>query len=403
MNVATTLRAILAISFIVLAQLPAQVSGQVARETHVKLKKLKVEVQSEERQLSQLLVERKRLLKAVDSYRGQIKEIKSVQKRVSKELTHLRAEEQVFRDSLANLERELQQLIGLSEQRMRALYVTRPQDILHVVLSGQQSSDLGRAGIYLAKIRQHDLQLIAQIQSVRSQRREKKLELERVIAGKAEREREARSYANKLAKKVREIDAALERIKLRESQAKDAVTRLRAQALRLETVMASLTGGVQRRAVARVRSAKESADRSVTPRRYQGGGLIKGSKGLVHPVVGTLVGNFGKRSHRAFKDLVLNKGWEYRAQPGAKVGSIAAGRVMYAGKLPGYGDVVIVDHGKRHYSLSGRLKDMEVTVGDVVEREDKVGSVGAEHSEGGNFYFEIRVNGKAVNPRQFYR
>ena len=70
--------------------------------------------------------------------------------------------------------------------------------------------------------------------------------------------------------------------------------------------------------------------------------------------------------------------------------------------MPGYGVVVIVDHGRRYYSLYGRLAVSLPQINDVLEKGGKIGSVGKPDQRGRNFYFEIRKGGKAIDPSKFF-
>ena len=137
--------------------------------------------------------------------------------------------------------------------------------------------------------------------------------------------------------------------------------------------------------------------------QFEGRGLqpLKGKLPL--PIAGDLLGTFGRHHHEEFSDIVFSKGLEFGAEEDEKVRAVANGRVILNQPLPGYGNVVIVDHGRRYYSLYGRLKQMLVEVGDVIDQKDTIGVVGEPGKGGRNFYFELRVRGKAINPVAYFR
>lgn len=88
-----------------------------------------------------------------------------------------------------------------------------------------------------------------------------------------------------------------------------------------------------------------------------------------------------------------------QAAAGAAVRAIAAGRVVFAGELRGFGLLVIIDHGDGYMSLYGYNRELHKKSGDRVEAGETiaaVGSNGAEESTG--LYFEIRVHGEPSNP-----
>jgi len=77
--------------------------------------------------------------------------------------------------------------------------------------------------------------------------------------------------------------------------------------------------------------------------------------------------------------------------------------VTHAGAFSGYGHLVIVDHGGGAVSLYGHLASPAVIKGDRVAAGSRVGLSG--RNPGGNpaLYFELRVDGKPVDPLQWLR
>ncbi|MEO8039769.1 MAG: peptidoglycan DD-metalloendopeptidase family protein, partial [Betaproteobacteria bacterium] len=114
------------------------------------------------------------------------------------------------------------------------------------------------------------------------------------------------------------------------------------------------------------------------------------------PVVGELGSRFGgPRSDRGFS----SKGVFIRAKAGQEVKAVAAGRVVFADWLRGFGNLMIVDHGDGYMSLYGNNEALYRRVGDEVRGGDAVAAVGAS---GGNeetgLYFELRYQGKPFDP-----
>jgi septal ring factor EnvC (AmiA/AmiB activator) len=61
---------------------------------------------------------------------------------------------------------------------------------------------------------------------------------------------------------------------------------------------------------------------------------------------------------------------------------------------------VIIDHGRRHYTLSANLGAIEVSVGDEIQTGTRLGTLGTEKDAA--LYFEIRVNKSTVEPREWF-
>jgi septal ring factor EnvC (AmiA/AmiB activator) len=78
-----------------------------------------------------------------------------------------------------------------------------------------------------------------------------------------------------------------------------------------------------------------------------------------------------------------------------EVKAVFPGRVAYSGIVKGYGEVVIIDHGSRFFTISANLSERRKEEGDPVAQKEIIGLVGRGPSRGARLYFEIR---KAEDP-----
>jgi septal ring factor EnvC (AmiA/AmiB activator) len=93
------------------------------------------------------------------------------------------------------------------------------------------------------------------------------------------------------------------------------------------------------------------------------------------------------------------KGWFIRCAPGQEVRAVAAGQVVYADWLRGFGNLLIVDHGDGFMTLYGNNDALLATVGQAVRDGEPVAQAGASGgSAESGVYFEIRFEGRAVDP-----
>ena len=93
------------------------------------------------------------------------------------------------------------------------------------------------------------------------------------------------------------------------------------------------------------------------------------------------------------------KGLFIRAAAGAEVRAVAAGRVVFAGWLRGFGKLIIVDHGEGYLSVYGNNQSLIRKVGDTVSSGEQLATVG--DSGGGpesGLYFELRYQGLTIDP-----
>ena len=114
------------------------------------------------------------------------------------------------------------------------------------------------------------------------------------------------------------------------------------------------------------------------------------------PIRGQVVSGFGSRENGD----QTSAGLLIAAKEGSEVHAVSHGRVVYADWLRGYGLLLIVDHGDGYLSLYGYNEALLKDVGDWIDAGDAVatsGDSGGRKSPG--LYFELRYQGKAVDPR----
>jgi murein hydrolase activator len=96
-------------------------------------------------------------------------------------------------------------------------------------------------------------------------------------------------------------------------------------------------------------------------------------------------------------------GIEIAAPEGTQVTAVHPGTVDYADAFSGFGNMVIVDHGGNYFSLYGYLGSMEVARGDHVDAGTQLGRVGTAPAGPAALYFELRVDGRSVDPLQWLK
>jgi murein hydrolase activator len=96
-------------------------------------------------------------------------------------------------------------------------------------------------------------------------------------------------------------------------------------------------------------------------------------------------------------------GIEIAAPEGTLVTAVHPGTVDYADAFSGFGNMVIVDHGGNYFSLYGYLGSMDVARGDHVDAGTQLGRVGTAPAGPAALYFELRVDGRSVDPLQWLK
>lgn len=128
---------------------------------------------------------------------------------------------------------------------------------------------------------------------------------------------------------------------------------------------------------------------------------IKAFRGdLDWPVAGSIRRRFQKTATGGSPAF---SGIEIAADEGVPAQAVHEGVVAFADTFAGFGNLVIVDHGGQTFSLYGDLLDTAVAKGARVDRGQRIGSVGATPTGPAGLYFELRVDGQAVDPLQWLK
>ena len=83
--------------------------------------------------------------------------------------------------------------------------------------------------------------------------------------------------------------------------------------------------------------------------------------------------------------------------------AVHGGTIGYADAFTGFGNLVIVEHGGNNFSVYGYLSSIAVARGDSVETGAELGHVGLAPAGPPALYFEMRIDGKSVDPLQWLK
>jgi len=120
------------------------------------------------------------------------------------------------------------------------------------------------------------------------------------------------------------------------------------------------------------------------------------------PAPGYISSGFGGRSDPFGGGRAHHLGIDIDANAGDPITSAADGVVSYSGWRNGYGNTIEIDHGNGFQTLYAHNSSNLVKVGDVVRAGQLIGKVGSTgRSTGAHLHFEVKLNGRQVNPRQY--
>lgn len=294
---------------------------------------------------------------------------------------------------------------GALGKRIAAIYKMhrRSGAVLYLSKANSATNLLKRAS-YLARITANDRARLDKVDALIA-----RLDSEReALQGVQQQRAHALTSLSNLERQLEEQKikqaALLDEANAEEQTQVAALQKLQGSAQELEALLAEIMGSEKPEVAPgpKVTPAPKRADDLPDVAPFKGPGLASLKGRLPLPVEGSLVQRFGKQRHDEFADMLFIKGLEFRAPTGTRVAAVAPGRVIFNQVLPGYGNVVIIDHGERYYSLYGRLASALARVGDDVARGDVIAILGQEDRKGRNFYFELRIRGKPVDPLTYF-
>jgi murein DD-endopeptidase MepM/ murein hydrolase activator NlpD len=119
---------------------------------------------------------------------------------------------------------------------------------------------------------------------------------------------------------------------------------------------------------------------------------------------GWLSSFFGIRTDPFTGRPARHEGVDVAGKLGTDILAVAAGVVTWAGKRSGYGNLVEINHGNGYVTRYGHNRDVVVQVGDTVKKGQVIAHMGSTgRSTGPHVHFEVRRNGRVVNPIKYVR
>jgi len=113
------------------------------------------------------------------------------------------------------------------------------------------------------------------------------------------------------------------------------------------------------------------------------------------PIQGKVISTYSKSA-------AGRKGIDIAGKSGQKVAAAASGKVVYSGNgLPRYGNLIIIKHNDAYLSAYAHNKDLLVKEGQWVKTGQKIALLGRTGTQRDQLHFEIRRNGKPVDPMRF--
>lgn len=273
-------------------------------------------------------------------------------------------------------------------------YLGGQSEPLKLLLNREDPNQIARQLHYFSYISRARAGLIENLRSRLAQIKDLSHQVEQQVAELAAIATEQTVQKKRLEREKHARSQVLARISRNIQKQKHEIGTLRRNENRLTRLIEQL-GRIVARAPARS-SAPRLKNERLPDKSGDGSpfGQLKGRLAL--PVRGELGNRFG--SPRSDSGLIW-KGLFIASKAGEEVRAIAAGQVVFANWLRGFGNLLIIDHGDGYMSLYGNNETLYKQVGDALRGGETIAAVG---NSGGNadsgLYFEIRHQGRPFDP-----
>jgi murein DD-endopeptidase MepM/ murein hydrolase activator NlpD len=308
----------------------------------------------------------------LDLHREKLDRLNELYRVQTARFRYLRHEFQVLTDRLGN--------------RLIDLYEGGEPNSLEVLLSAKTFTDLISQAEYVDAIGNQDKQIADQVGSAKvsvHRQREHTKHFRALVAAEtrtiAIRASQVRALRDQLLASENTLAAA--RAVKRESlrNVKESKQEFLNEAAGLARASATLASQI----------AAAQSSHSYTPPSD----VTPSAAGFIWPVNGPVTSGFGMRWGRMHEGIDIGVGY------GTPIHAAASGRVVYAGWMDGYGNLVAIDHGRGISTAYGHQSSIAVGNGQTVSQGEVIGYVGCTgHCFGPHLHFEVRINGSPVDP-----
>jgi len=269
------------------------------------------------------------------------------------------------------------------DQRLVELYEGGEPSTLEVLLSSHSFSDLISNAEYVDTLRVQDARIAGQIKPAKKLANDQRLRTQRFRAVVAAETRtikieteQVRSVERTLFLQKHQLAAARQSRHESLIQVGESKRDYLHEAAGLSAASAALAARIQG-------SSGSYSPPDSTP----------SAAGLIWPVNGPVTSPFGMRWGRMHEGIDIGVGY------GTPIHAAASGRVIYAGWMSGYGNLVAIDHGRGLSTAYGHQSRIAVSNGQTVSQGQVIGYVGCTgHCFGPHLHFEVRINGTPVDP-----
>lgn len=331
----------------------------------------------------------------IDNLNGQISDLNS----------SIKEEESKIADKQKDINTNYTKLKG----RLRAVYLTGEASNIEIILNAKNIMDLSDKTELVKSITKHDTDLINTLKDELSSIKSAKEDIEKKKVSVESAKETYNEKQNELTASVNDVNAVIADLSQNETEAN-------AENAKLAKQRAAADAAVDDWYKAYYASLQKSSNNGgggnggSSNGGGSGGYISTGNFTWPVPSCTNITSPFGYRNigngGEFHKGIDISRGGIY----GAAIVAADSGKVIQAGfgnygtGYGGYGNVVAIDHGGGYSTLYGHCSSVAVSRGQVVQKGQVIAYVGSSgQATGPHLHFEVRVNGAATNPMNYFK
>lgn len=347
-------------------------ASQAVSDNQKKLNQINQTIQSTKKKLNQNQKEQQNLSEQIQALDKKIEVAEFELAEINQEIQQTKAKIDRTQKELEKAEKNIASKKDVMNKRLRVMYKNGNIGYIEVLLDSEDIVDLLSKIDMIKRIFKQDTDLLRYMKIQRDEINTKKKTLE--------------SHENHLTAMMKNMQQKQQEL----HEHRVAVSRAREQLQKDSKELEKQIDELNRYAA----QIEEQIRRLQSSGEYIGGKLAWPAPGYTR-----ITSPFGYRIHPILKQKKLHTGIDIGIPAGKSVVAAGDGKVIYAATLGGYGKTVMIDHGGGIVTLYAHNSKLLVSKGDSVKRGQGIAQAGSTGmSTGPHLHFEVRKNGKYVDP-----
>jgi len=339
--------------------------------------------------------------------KGLNKSLKKHEKEISatkKEIYKAKKKQKSNKKKLASLNKKLKKLElemlkrkKLQSEILYQSYIKPKPGYLQLFLEGINPNEVSRQINYIGFLTKAQNENILELNKIRENISSTKKSTKKILKNVTQLRKKKEKNAKKLEKRKKAKKITLSKISKKLKSQKSKKQKLQQDEKKLSNLVKNLMLKLKAEEKRRRLGKKEITDKKkiVDIEAYKIN-FAKLKKKLKLPIKGKIIHKYNSKR----RDTGTRwKGLFIKAKEGSNVTSVASGQVVFSDWLRGFGNIIIIDHGKSYMSLYGNNDSLLKQKGEYIKGGDVIALSG---NSGGNknngLYYELRHNGKPFNP-----